>query len=182
MRKYIWLVLLVVFVLIIALVGIYIYRNIGITEYNDIASQISNIKDKTERKKSEDLFVGDGIEGVLYTGVVSFVNTYGEGGVLVYRKDSFKYFQGFKDTVYTYQTICAGDPVQTIRLGKIPQVEKIVTNNVNKWADYVKVGDYIQIMEVDKESKEKEGNLREAWASDFVPFLIQDFSTLCGKN
>lgn len=182
MRKYIWLILSVVLVSVITLVGIYIYRNIGIIEYHEIASQISKIEDETERKKSEDLFIGDGIEGVLYTGVVSFVNTSGEGGVLVYRKESFKYFQGFKDTVYTYQTICAGDPVQTIKLGKIPQVEKIVTNNVNKWADYVKVGDYIQIMEVEKDSKEKEGNLREAWAMDFVPFLIQDFSTLCGKK
>lgn len=182
MRKYIWLIITLSFFLALVPLGFYAYRNIGIIEYNEIASQISKMEDAEEKKKSEDLFVGGGIEGVLYTGVVSFVNKYGDGGVLVYRNGSFKYFDGYKDTAYSYQTVCKGDPVLTVKLGGIPKINKIVTDDVKEWSKYVKPGDYVQILEADKRDKGVSGNLKEAWASDFVPFLNQEFSTICNKK
>lgn len=98
---------------------------------------------------------------------------WGQGGIRSFKTD--------ENSVYVYNDACGGEIRKKIleRQRTLP-IDRAY-QSIDDWNAYMKSGDYVVVQISIKEQGGEVGNLREAHAYNYWPFLRGDINTLCAK-
>jgi hypothetical protein len=145
-----------------------------------IRSQIFSLNDGTKQNAVREFYAQDKPDYV-FAGTIAMVNSRDGGGVWVWSNQGLKYFKADQHTSYSYYDVCVAMSSSQEGEKKIDSNMRETTMDIKEWAEWINVGDFVQLIIATPDQGGQEGNLREIYAYGLPLFLPMKIGVMCAS-